>query len=139
MNLITDRTKEDVLLGNEKGKYQASDLNRVEEAVGYLSLFANAIVSAEPLITKTDWKEPDSFSSNTWPTQKQMERYLSNVASLCESVGISVALPDSIENLTWQGANQIEFALQQVLEYVRSNYQNFQYSGDLFAGEENGL
>lgn len=139
MKLITDRTKEDVLLGKEKGRYEAADLNRVETAVQYLSFVLQSIISAEQLPTKTDWGAPGPFSSDTWPTTRQMDRYLNNVKSLCSSVGISADLPESMEDLNWQGANQIEAALSQVLEYVRSNYKGFQYSGDLFAGEENGL
>ena len=139
MNLITDRTLEDVLQRTEKGRYEYSDLNRVEAAVQYLSLVAQTIVSVEPLVTKTNWRQPSQFSEDTWVTQEQMDRYLRNVKSLCESVGIDADLPDTMEYLTWQGSNQIERALQLVQEYVSRNYQGFQYSGDLFAGEENGL
>lgn len=139
MNLITDRTKEDVLLGTEKGRYEASDLNRVEAAVGYLSLLAKAVASAEPLITKTDWDVPGLFSSDSWPTQSQMERYLGNVKTLCQSVGISVDLPESMKKLTWDGANQIEKALEMVHNQVVTSFKGYQYSGEFFAGEENGL
>lgn len=139
MNLITDRTLEDILKRTEKGRYEYSDLNRVEAAVQYLVLVAQTIVSVEPLSTKTNWRQPTRFSEDTWVTQDQMDRYLRNVEILCESIGIDADLPDTMEGLTWQGANQIERALQLVQEYVSQNYQGFQYSGDLFAGEENGL
>jgi hypothetical protein len=139
MNLITDRTLEDVLNHTQIGRYEAADLNRVEAAVQYLAFIAQTIVPVEQLVTKTNWKPPEQFSSDTWITQEQMERYLSNVKSLCESVGIDADLPLTMEGLTWQGANQIEKALQRVQEYVSRNYKGFQYSGDLFAGEENGL
>lgn len=139
MNFITDRTLEDILKRTEKGRYEVADLNRVESAVQYLSLIAQTIVQVEPLATKTNWSEPERFSPNTWVTQEQMDRYLRNVKILCESVGFDADLPNTMENLTWQGANQIEQALQLVQEYVSRNYQGFQYSGDLFAGEENGL
>ena len=139
MNFITDRTLDDILQRTEKGRYEYSDLNRVESAVQYLALVAQTIVSVEPLSTKTNWRQPTRFSEDTWVTQDQMDRYLRNVEILCESIGIDADLPDTMEGLTWQGANQIERALQLVQEYVSQNYQGFQYSGDLFAGEENGL
>lgn len=139
MNFITDRTLEDILQRTEKGRYEYSDLNRVEAAVQYLALVAQTIVSVEPLATKTNWRQPTRFSEDTWVTQDQMDRYLRNAKILCESIGIDADLPDTMEGLTWQGANQIERALQLVQEYVSQNYQGFQYSGDLFAGEENGL
>ena len=139
MNFITDRTLEDILQRTEKGRYEYSDLNRVEAAVQYLVLVAQTIVSVEPLSTKTNWRQPTRFSEDTWVTQDQMDRYLRNVEILCESIGIDADLPDTMEGLTWQGANQIERALQLVQEYVSRNYQGFQYSGDLYAGEENGL
>lgn len=139
MNFITDRTLEDILQRTEKGRYEYSDLNRAEAAVQYLVLVAQTIVSVDPLPTKTNWRQPTRFSEDTWVTQDQMDRYLRNVKILCESIWIDADLPDTMEGLTWQGANQIERALQMVREYVSRNYQGFQYSGDLYAGEENGL
>lgn len=139
MNLITDRTNSDSLFGTEKGQYGASDLNRVESAVRYLSFLAESIVLVEQLITKTDWGEPGPFSTETWPTKDQMNRYLHNVKSLCASVGISVRLPASMDKLTWQGANQIEAALLVVKDYLSKNIHQFFYSGEIFAGEDCGL
>ena len=139
MNLITDRTMEDVLNKTSKGVYNASDLNRVEEAVQYLSFIASTLTQVDQLSTKTNWGEPGAFSANDWPVEKQMQRYLNNVQMLCESVGVSVWIPSSMKELNYQGANQIEIALTQVLNYVRANYKEYQYSGDLFAGEESAL
>lgn len=139
MILITDRTKEDVLLGNEKGSYSAADLNRVEAAVGNLALIANTIIPVAQPSTKTDWTFPELFSSDSWPTQSQMARYLDNVMSLCQSVGVAVDLPESMEYLTWDGANKIEKALQEVQDFVIKNYKGLQYSGEFYAGEENVL
>ena len=43
MNLITDRTLSDVLLGNSKGIYSYTDLNRVEQAVLLLAQMAEKL------------------------------------------------------------------------------------------------
>lgn len=139
MNLITDRTRSDVLLNNEKGRYEAADLNRVEEAVGNLCLIARTKVPLALLATKTDWDAPGLFSSREWPTWSQMERYLNNVKNLCSSIGISAPLPASMKGLSYEGANQIERALLSVQEHLSKNQENFQYSGEILAGEENGL
>ena len=139
MNLITDRTRSDVLLNTEKGRDEAADLNRVEEAVGNLCLIARTKVPLALLTTKTDWGQPGLFSSREWPAWSQMERYLNNVKNLCSSVGIAAPLPASMRGLTYEGANQIEKALLLVQEHLSKNEKNFQYSGEIFAGEENGI
>ena len=139
MNLITDRTYGDVLLNTENGRYEADDLNRVEDAVGKLCLIARTKVSLALLTTKTDWGQPGLFSSHEWPAWSQMERYLNNVKNLCSSIGIVAPLPASMKGLTYEGANQIEKALLLVQEHLSKNQENFRYSGEIIAGEENGL
>lgn len=113
MNLITDRTKSDVLLGTEKGRYTFSDLNRVESAVAELAPYFGL-----KLETKTDWGTPGVFSESQWPTESQMMRYKMNVAYLCHQLPSFPLLPTSMDNLNWEGANQIERALQMVADYV---------------------
>lgn len=137
MEFVTDRTLADVQQGTAKGSYSYEDLNRVESAVKKLSRLAAALdVYYEP-ITKTDWAErPGVFSADTWPTISQMQRYLQNVSDLCTAIEIKADLPRSMEDLDWQGANRIEEALQAVDIRVHSILQAFQYSGELFAGEE---
>lgn len=137
MNLITDRTRSDVLLNTEKGRYEAADLNRVEEAVGNLCLIARTKVPLALLATKADWDAPGLFSVSSWNTASQMDRYLTNVKRLCEVTGVQAELPESMRFLTTEGANQIEKALLLVQEHLSKNEKNFQYSGEIFAGEEN--
>ena len=124
-NLITDRTEAD--LGTARGCYNASDLNRVEGAVSdliteidslpdTLRALANTLgiswyssynpeLTPPALIIKTDWTRWD------FPTSSSMERYLGNVAALAEALGLHPSFPDTMENLTLTGANQIEQAL----------------------------
>lgn len=139
MKLITDRTKSDVLLGTEKGRYSVSDLNRVETAVAELSEIAKKLGVNKQFEVKTDWDLPESFSAAAWPTKKQMTRYLDNVRSLCEAVELVAKLPATMEHLTWDGANQIEEALSLVYERIQRILATFRYSGEFFAGEENYL
>lgn len=139
MNLITDRTYADVLLGTEKGCYGVADLNRVEQAVAELVGIAKALDIQDDFVIKLDWGLPGVFSAVEWPAEGQMVRYLRNIARLCETVAVAAELPPSMENLTWKGANQIEQALELVYTRIRTILQAFQYSGEIFAGEENDL
>ena len=138
MNLITDRTKADVLLGKAKGQYTYEDLNRVESAVADLVALAKAL-DAPSLEIKTDWGMPGAFSSDSWPTVSQMERYLGNVNRLCTAVEVAAKLPISMEDLNWEGANQLERALLAVETRIYYIIEAFRYSGEIFAGEESGL
>lgn len=89
-----------------KGAYNCSDLNRVEAAVAELAPMFGLRLS-----TKTDWGVWDI------PTASQMSRYLSNVAAI-RGVALTVdgtspmpELPDSMNFLTWDMANNIEKVL----------------------------
>lgn len=139
MEFVTDRTKTDVLLGTEKGQYGFADLNRVEQAVAELSAAAKKLDIHYTPVVKTDWGAPGVFSSETWPTKGQMIRYLENVSRLCQLMEIKAAIPSTMEKLTWEGANDIEQALLFVSERIRNILQILQYSGEIFAGEENYL
>ena len=139
MELISNRTEADVLLGNEKGKYRSADLNRVEQAVAELCALAKPLDLYLKLETRTDWGAPGMYSISNWPTDEQMQRYLSNVNQLCNAVSLDVGLPATMENLTWEGANQIERALLCVETRIQSILNTIRYSGEFYAGEENGL
>lgn len=139
MQLVYDRTQADVLLGTDKGRYGAQDLNRVEQAVEELCTFAAKLDLGKSLKTKTDWMLPRMFSPETWPTKNQMARYLMNVQRLCDVVTVEAKLPSSMERLTWESANAIEWALQLVYNRIQLILQTFRYSGEFFAGEENQL
>lgn len=139
MNFVTDRTESDVLLNNEKGRYKYSDLNRVERAVSELCQLAQKLDMYPELTTKTNWSRPGTFSAKTWPTESQMQRYIQNVHRLCDCFGLSLPLPATMDQLNWEGANNIEKALQYAYVRVQSILNTFYYSGELFAGEENVL
>lgn len=132
MVFVTDRTESDVLLGNEKGVYSYTDLNRVEEAVK--TIIESGF--AENLQTKTDWGLPGNFSVSAWPVESQMKRYLQNVKEIKKLFAVSVKLPDSMEKLDWNGANNIEKVLQTAVGRITGIKQSYRYSGDLYAGED---
>lgn len=131
MDFITDRTESDALLGNEKGVYSYTDLNRVETAVKQISDKMTL-----GLTTKTDWDLPAIFSTKEWPVESQMKRYLGNVAAIRSYFVISIPIPSTMERLTWQGANNIERILEKALASADGVKQTYRYSGEFYAGEE---
>lgn len=139
MQLITDRTEADVLLGNAKGQYSYEDLNRVEQAVAELCSLAKQLDIHPDLTTKIDWGSPGAFSADSWPTESQLKRYLQNVNTLCDCFALQVDLPATMENLNFQGANSIEESLEKAYQHIQSVLQAYKYSGDFYAGEEFAL
>ena len=140
MELISNRTEADVLLGNEKGKYRYADLNRVEQAVAELCTLVKQLDLNPKLETKTDWGDPGAFTISKWPTDEQMLRYLKNVTVLCDLLEINhVGVPQSPDYLNWEGANAIEKALQDVYLRVMGVISSFRYSGELYAGDTLGI
>lgn len=136
MDLITDRTESDALLGNEKGTYSYTDLNRVEMAVGEIAALFPVLGTALVLTTKTDWGLPDEFSAEEWPALSQMQRYLGNVVAIKNTFDIPIQLPISMARLTWAGANNIEKVLQVAMTRATNTIQSFRYSGEIYSGEE---
>lgn len=123
MNLITDRTASDVLLGTAKGRYGFEDLNRVETAVAELCGLAEEVGIYLDLTVKMDWGAPGDFSVGTWPTQQQMARYLNNVQIIRKTLGLPDILPSSMQNLTETQANNIELTLQMAYENILSKME----------------
>lgn len=136
MDLITDRTESDALLGNEKGTYSYTDLNRVETAVRDIAEEITALGFAVNLQTKTDWDMPRDFSASAWPVESQMRRYLQNAHEVKRIFRIATQLPDSMVNLDWNGANNIETVLTIAFRRIEGIKQSYRYSGEIFAGED---
>lgn len=90
-----------------KGAYNYSDLNRVERIVAMISS-----AKGLNLTTKTNW--------TMWeiPKASDMSRYLSNIKTIRTSIGSSVTLPDSMNNLSYTDANNIEQILTDAMEGI---------------------
>lgn len=153
LNLITDRTQADVdrvrqlaqkgfgnmtadekteWLNGLKGAYNASDLNRVGAAVAYVAGRLTGygyVVSVSP---RQDWQVADI------PTQESMTAYLADVAALRAALTVAAStpeVPEDMERLTWQEANDIEQILLDVDELLTRMAAAWFYSGELYAGE----
>ena len=109
--LITDRTANDVQEGTDKGHYNASDLNRVGHAMIYLSERFSSYGYIVHVSPKTDWVMEDI------PTVEQMADYLDNIARLRKVYAVlqgTPQVPPSMENLTFEVANDIEQILADI-------------------------
>lgn len=103
-----------------KGAYNYSDLNRVEIAVAEI-----AEDTGLHLVTKADWTMWDV------PRSSDMERYLSNVKAIRNAFSTDVDLPNTMKELTYAVANNIEKVLYEGHEQL----QDALCSDELFCGE----
>lgn len=112
--------------------YNASDLNRVGQAIQYLcnELYSRGYeVHVSP---KTNWVEADI------PLSSQMEHYLEDlrtIRAVLTQPSTTPVAPVDMEQLTYMEANDIEsilFITNKLMEWMDSALY---YSGDLYAGE----
>lgn len=103
--------------GAMKGAYNASDLNRVIEAVNYLAGVFQRYGYATAVSPQTaDWAVGQT------PTQSQMQLYLDNVQALMDvlpGLTLSADLPQSMALLSYIGANSIEQILSELGSALR--------------------
>jgi len=140
LNLITDRTQEDVeywetlrskikqndigaltpqeysvWFSGPKGSYTISDLNRVETAVRVL---ADALLErgySISVVTKTNWVNADM------PTPAEMYRYIQNINTLVQTFKVyptTPSVPTTVERLSPYYANDIEKILMDIAQIL---------------------
>ena len=106
--LITDRTKNDVVYGNPKGKYDFEDYNRVGEATNYV---AQELINGGYDVSAT--------ANTDIPKDTDIEIYIGNVKAIVNALEMNNQLPTTPKNvLTILGANQIEQALKDSVEKI---------------------
>ena len=130
--LITDRTQEDVDERTTKGHYNASDLNRVAQAMNYIANIFNQRGYHVSIFAKTDWTITDI------PTQSQMQQYIANIDTLRSAISVfpsTPITPSDMAGFSWQEANDIESILRDLNDLLTNMALSWYYSGDLFAGE----
>ena len=113
-------------------KYNHTDLNRVAQCVEYLAGALNGYGYSVTVDVKTDWAQADK------PRAGQMEMYLDNLQALIDNY---YTLPDtpekpaSMNNLTWQGANNIEKLLVDIKEIIQRMEAGFRKCGTFKSGQ----
>lgn len=153
LHLITDRTQADVSyvarlaakgwsgmtedersqwLTGLKGAYNATDLNRVGNAVTYVAGRLEEAGYTPDIDPKIDWTVSDI------PTESQMETYLDNVRALRNAFTVPDSVPQvpaDMDSLTYQEANDIEIILDIVEQLINNMAAAWFFSGDVYSGE----
>lgn len=154
MNLITDRTLRDVdrwwelhkkgwssmtvseqgeWLGQMKGRYNHTDLNRVESAVQRLSARLLELGHPHtPPVVKTDWVASDS------PTRDDFDRYFGNVLLLRGLIPVYPNTPDAPttnKNFDYIKANALEQILADIDKITEGISSTWCFAGELNSGE----
>lgn len=154
LNLITDRTITDVQrwqeldnkgwaamsaaersewMGEMKGRYTHTDMNRVESAVDIIAKLFQKYGYLEDLPTvKTTW--------NLWsvPTKTDMERYIGNIRKLRSAAPgypTTPNVPSTNQPFNYQTANDIEKILEDLYNIASKIPNSWYHSGEIFAGE----
>lgn len=154
MNMITDRTSLDVARWRElhdkgweamteaeraewlspmKGRYNHTDMNRVESAVKALSdRFLDLGYLATPLTVKTNWTGADA------PTFEDFERYFGNVRRLRSLIPVhsdTPIAPTVHQKLNYERANDLEKILVDIDEISKMVNQFRYFAGEIYSGE----
>lgn len=119
---------------NMKGAYNASDLNRVGEALNYLRdrLAAASYLPSSIFTAKTDWTMADI------PTASDLRNYLRYVSTIREAMAhfkTTPAVPEYTGGLDYQEANNIEKILFDVDQLITNMLAARYYCGELYGGE----
>lgn len=153
LQLITDRTQADVdyvtrlartgwanMTADEKeqwqsslkGAYNASDLNRVGNAVNYVATRLRSSGYTVDVAPKIDWTEADI------PTESEMAAYLADVATIRGILTVPDTVPPVPEDmalLTYQEANDIESILLMVDRLVTNMMNAWFHADEISCGE----
>lgn len=138
--LVTDRTAEDVDAGNDKGTYNASDLNRVGAAMNYVAARLREQGYDPHISPKTDWKDGE------WVDPEAQAVYLGDLAELRKQFTMLASTPEvpprilatainSNDGLTYTWANDIEQILMDIDALLTNIAAGWLYSGEIYSGE----
>ena len=134
--LVTDRVKADADARNEKGTYDWRALNRVTEAMedlhrrfteyGYATGYVPVRIVHRDGSVSGQWREDDE--DIRW---SQLEQYRTNVSSLRSTFEVlkdTPAVPDTMEGLTVDAANDIEKILVNINTVIERTLRSFKRS-----------
>ena len=154
-SLITDRTASDVVTVSglaeaiksgtataeqvrqylevqQKGAYNYTDLNRVEEAVLYVAERLKGYGYLSVLPATRSWSAEDI------PNTSDFTRYFNNVATLRRAIAVWASTPNApsgVDGFGVKEANALEQILVDVDLVLTRISQAWFYSGDLYAAE----
>lgn len=128
-NLIYDRSNSDLLNKTSKGHYNVSDLNRVEEWCEYLTNLLTSYSYKVDIQVKKNWQRSD------FPTSSEMERIRQNINRLKEAYFSFTQIPENLEYMTIEKANDIEKILFEIDTLLNNMISQFNYCGEIYSGE----
>ena len=136
LGLITDRTQRDLENDTDRAYIAYTDLNRIGEAIFYLTeqlAEAGYIVNTSP---KTDWKITDIRDQANMDIIQNDLQTIRAVLPVAKTTPVVPAIKfDSIIN-----ANEIEQILADVQVLIEGIMMQYRYCGDgMIAGEEISL
>ena len=132
-NLIFDRTQLDLFNDTEKGNYNYTDLNRVEEWCEYVANRLNEYNYFVDIVVKTDWTMLD------FPTNADMERIRNNVENMKKAYYSFKKVPDTLNKMDINKANAIEKILSEIDILLDKMIAEFRKCGTFNSGGMEGL
>ena len=135
-DLIYDRKQSDVDNKTFKGYHNYTDLNRIESACRYLADLLTSYGYSVQITTKTDWTISDMRYAS------EMERIRQNVGKIKEayySLPTTPPLPNTLNKITWQKANDIEEILAHIDLLIKNMEASFLFCGTFSSGGMEGL
>lgn len=120
-----------------RGRYNASDLNRVEGNTRTLADMLAAYGYRVDVETKTDWTMADLADPHT--AAAEMSRYLGDIRKLAAAFHTLPTTPEppgSMDALTHTGANDIEAVQRDIYFLINAMAAEFIYAGEIYAGED---
>lgn len=131
LSSLSDEEKSEYMSGM-KGAYNASDLNRVSEAVKYLyNQLTGFGYTVESPVT-------ENWTGSDIPLRAQMNQYLLNVQNLINAYCVrpdTPDLPENMDSLNWQKANAIEQNLKDIADNITNMQKAWVYCGEVYCGE----
>ena len=120
-----------ILNPDNKGAYNYTDFNRVGAALAYVSERLNAAGAFLLLSPKTDWAEGDE------PTASQLAYYLQMLRAVRGELATfpnTPVAPDSMDNMTYNEANNIEQILVDIDELLTKMAAAYRHCGAAVCG-----
>ena len=119
---------------NLKGSYNATDLNRVGQAVAYVANLLNQAGRTVSVVAKQNW------TTSSIPTRAQMDAFLNDLTLLRQNVNANIPnVPSSMDNLDVATANRIEQIIIAVYDAINYEGANWTRSGVTYSGIVGGL
>lgn len=117
--------------GNLIGSYNATDLNRVGNAVQYLTERLAEVGCVVATVGKADWTTEDV------PNTGNIAYYLNDIQLIRDALTLTDSTPpcpESLSGLDYQQANDIEKILEDVDAMITTIMRTWMYAGEVYAG-----